>query len=476
MELIMGEIKGLLNGIRKIHFTAICGTAMGSVAVVLKEMGYDITGSDEDVYPPMSNLLADKGITIFKGFDRRNIKENIDLFVIGNAMSRGNPEVEEILTKKKYYISLPELVKEAFIRGNESIVISGTHGKSTTTALSAWLFKNSNLSPGFLIGGIPLNFDTGCLKGEGNCFIIEGDEYDTAFFDKRSKFVHYLPDLLVINNIEFDHADIFEDMDDILLSFKRLVNIVPENGFIIANGDDKDVLEVVEKAHSNIETFGFEDNNKWTAANIEYNKDLTGFDVFKNGSFYDRFIIPIPGKYGIRNSLAVIVLADIKKIDSEILKQSLLSYKGLKRRSEVAGTKKGITVIDDFAHHPTAVRETLFGLRKRYNNSRIFAIFEPRTNTTRRNIFQNELSKAFENADYTVIAKINAPQKVEPDKRLSVEKLIRDVNNDGVNGYYIPDTNEIIEFLLKECKSGDIVVFMSNGGFDNIVKRFLDNI
>ncbi|MFC1724114.1 UDP-N-acetylmuramate:L-alanyl-gamma-D-glutamyl-meso-diaminopimelate ligase [candidate division KSB1 bacterium] len=472
----MNKSFGLQNGAKKIHFTAICGTGMGSVAVVLKQMGFEITGSDENIYPPMSNILHDNGIRVYSGYSRKNIKDDIDIFVIGNAMSRGNPEVEEILAKKKFYISLPELVKEIFIRGRNSIVITGTHGKSTTTALASLVFEYADKKPGFLIGGVPLNFDSGCRKGDGKHFIIEGDEYDTAFFDKRSKFVHYLPDYLVINNIEFDHADIFNTLDEIILSFKRVANIVPENGLILANGDDPNVEKVIRKVSAPLEKYGFENKNKWNVKNIEYNGDNTTFDVYKDNKFFGKFTLPLPGKCNIINSLAVIALSFHNRIDNKVIQEAFLNFKGLKRRSEIVGVEKGITVIDDFAHHPTAVRETLFGLRKKYNDKRIFAVFEPRTNTTRRKILQNELAEAFNSSDFAVIAKINAPEKVPQDERLSIERLIKDINANGVKGEYIPETDNIISFLLNECKKDDVVVFMSNGGFDNIILRFLDKL
>jgi len=472
----MIDKKGLLRGVNKIHFTAVCGTAMGSVAVTLKKMGYSISGSDESVYPPMSEFLEKGGIKINNGFSRKNIKDDVDLFVIANSMSRGNPEVEEILARKKFYVSLPELIKEAFIRGKESIVITGTHGKSSITAMVAWLFECAGESPGFLIGGIPLNFKTGCRKADGRSFIVEGDEYDTAFFDKRSKFVHYLPDYLIINNIEFDHADIFDSIEDIKLSFKRLINLVPENGYIIANGDDKNVSEVIANVPAPLEVYGFDDAGDWRASNVRYEKDVTSFDVYYKTKYYDSFEIPVPGSYNIKNALSVIILAHLKGIDRDVLKKSFLSFKGLKRRCEVRGVIRGITVIDDFAHHPTAVRETLVGLRKKYPVARIFCVFEPRTNTTRRNILQNELAMSFTNSDYAIIAKINAPQKVKPEERLSIDKLIDSIKNTGIKGFYIPETEDIINFLKERCRENNVVVFMSNGDFDNIHDRFIKKL
>jgi len=456
-----------------IHFIGICGTGMASVAVALRQQGYVVAGSDDNIYPPMSTFLEGQGIQIMQGYKPENLNPQPDLVVIGNAMMRGNPEVEAVLNCKLQYVSLPEVLKEFFIRGKYSIVVSGTHGKTTTTSLMAWVFEQAGLEPGFLIGGIPENFGTGCRAGGGKYFITEGDEYDSAFFDKRSKFVHYLPDLAVINNIEFDHADIFPDLESIKMSFRRFINIIPGDGYLVAGGDDPNVKELLGKAFCKVETFGLNQGNIWTASDIQYKPEGTQFRAFREGKSVGEFFLPLLGSHNVKNALAVIASATLLGIPCEKIRAAFSTFKNIKRRLEIKGEVNGIVVIDDFAHHPTAVKVTLEAIRIRYPGRNIWALFEPRTNTTTRNIFQNELARSFDAADHIVIGAVNRPERFKPEERLSPEKLAADLKAQGKDAYSIPNVDEMVQMLVDKLQPGDVVVVMSNGKFGGAHEKLL---
>src|SRR5579872_7340120 len=416
----------------KIYFIGICGTAMGNGALLLREMGYEVSGSDENVYPPMSDLLAASGIKIFTGYDPSHFTLKPDLVVIGNAISRGNTEVEYVLKEKLPYTSLAELLKNYFIQGKESIVISGTHGKTTTSALAAWVFHSAGFEPNFLVGGVLENFGRGYqARPKSQYVILEGDEYDTAFFDKRSKFLHYLPTTLIINNIEFDHADIFSSLEEIKLSFRRLVNLVPKNGIIIANGDDRNIQNIISQSFAPLETFGLLSSCDWQAANISYKSDSTSFDVLHNGKTESHLEVNLLGEFNTKNALAVTIAARHHGISYEEIQKAFLTFKNVKRRLECKGEYNGIKVYDDFAHHPTAIRETLKAFRTKYPKERIIAIFEPRSNTTRRNIFQKELAECFMNADIVFISQIARLNLLPESERLDPEKVIADIRAEG---------------------------------------------
>jgi UDP-N-acetylmuramate: L-alanyl-gamma-D-glutamyl-meso-diaminopimelate ligase len=464
----------MMAGAKKIHFLGICGTAMGSVAAALRERGFVVTGSDESVYPPMSTFLESKGIALFSGYRPENIPEDADVIVIGNAMKRGNPEVEAVLNRKLFYVSLPEALKEWFLRGRHNLVVSGTHGKTTTTSLLAWILIVAKLDPSYMIGGIPANLGKGALFNDSKHFVIEGDEYDSAFFDKRSKFVHYLPELLIVNNIEFDHADIFNNLDEVKLSFRRLFNIVPQNGMILLNGDDPNCVDVARQLQplmAQIEEVGMGPNCARKISDVTYTTDGSHFSL---GS--DRFDMPLIGEFNVRNAAMAISAARFYGVSLEKIREALASFKGIARRQEVRGEVRGITVIDDFAHHPTAIRETLRGLQHRYPGARIWAVFEPRSNTTRRAVFQHELPDALKLADGVFISQIARLEQIPEKERLDPQAVMKAIAESGRPAFYEPDAAHIIEKLVPLLKSKDVVAIFSNGGFDGIHGKLLERL
>jgi len=454
--------------IQHLHFMGICGTAMGATAAALRERGLTVTGSDENVYPPMSTFLQQKGVEIFSGYRAENLPAAADLIVIGNAIKRGNPEVEAVLDRKLYYLSLPETLKEFFLRGRHNLVVTGTHGKTTTTSLLAWIMECAGLEPGYLIGGIPKDLGQGACLRESKHFVIEGDEYDTAFFDKRSKFVHYLPELVIVNNIEFDHADIFKDIEEIKLAFRRLLNIVPGNGMVLLNSDDPNCIEIGKTCPAPIVEVGF---SELAANRIEEAQCDAAGSRFK--LFGVEFHMKLPGNFNIRNAAMAISAARFYGVPMPVIEKAVASFQGVKRRQEVRGEKNGIKVIDDFGHHPTAIRETLSGLRRQYAGSRIWAVFEPRSNTTRRAVFQHELPAAFAPADGTILAKVAKLEQIPEAERLHPEQVVADIAATGKPAFYEPDVEQIIGRVKGLARTGDIVVIFSNGGFDNIHSRLL---
>jgi UDP-N-acetylmuramate: L-alanyl-gamma-D-glutamyl-meso-diaminopimelate ligase len=458
----------MFSEIRSVHFVGICGTAMASAAAAMKEKGFAVTGSDQNVYPPMSTFLADRGIGVMNGYAEKNLDHKPDLVVIGNAISRGNPEAEIALEKKLRYCSLPELLKEFFIRGKRSLVVTGTHGKTTTTSLLAWAFENAGFNPSFLIGGIPTNLGQGARFTDSEWFIIEGDEYDTAFFDKRSKFVHYLPEVVIINNVEFDHADIFENLEVIQTSFKRLINLVPRNGLLLANGDDTNIAGLLNVKHCPIARFGLGDSNDRRATNLQLEGDRSIFEL--DGEKYE---IPLTGELNVRNALAVAACARHCGLTSNQIRKAFATFKGIKRRMEIRGEAGGITVIDDFGHHPTAIRETIRALRVRYPGRRLWAIFEPRTNTTRRNVFQSELSEALSLADAVVVSQVARLELLKPEERLDPVRLMREIGADGKPAAYLATVEEIVAHMAREVRANDVVTVFSNGGFGGIHDKLL---
>ena len=453
----------MFSNIKSIYFIGICGTAMASVAVALQERGVRVTGSDANVYPPMSTFLAERGIEVRKGYREENFSDAPALVVIGNAISRGNPEAEAVLERKLRYCSLPELLKETFIRGKRSIVIAGTHGKTTTTALLTWVFEHNGLNPSYLIGGIPNNFSQGARFTDSEWFIIEGDEYDTAFFDKRSKFVHYLPEVAVLNNLEFDHADIFENLAQIQKSFRQFINLIPRNGLLIANGDDANIAPLLEIGHCPIQRFSLAD-----AGNLEFPVEGSRFSV--DGA---EFVLPLFGELNVRNALAVIAVARHCGLGDSQIQSAFDSFEGIKRRMEVRGEARGVTVIDDFAHHPTAIRETLKALKARFPNRRLWAVFEPRSNSTRRSVFQDDLAAAFGDADKVVVAKVARLDQIPEAERLDAERLIVDVQTYGAEAAYLPDVDAIVNHVTAQAAEGDVVCVLSNGSFGGIHEKLL---
>jgi UDP-N-acetylmuramate: L-alanyl-gamma-D-glutamyl-meso-diaminopimelate ligase len=451
---------------------------MASLAGMLQARGHRVTGSDENVYPPMSTMLADLGIPVMQGYRAEHLAEAPDCVIIGNAIPRGNAEVEETLNRKLLYRSQAETVKEEFIRGRRSLVVAGTHGKTTTTSIAAWVMEQGGLSPTFLVGGVVQNFGVSFRVTESPYFIIEGDEYDTAYFDKGPKFMHYLPELAIVGNIEFDHADIYADLAAVKTAFRRLMNLVPGNGRLIAGWDSPVVREVVaelgERLYTRLETFGTCEDAAWQARDLDYTGELARFRVFREGKEWGQFQTTLIGDFNIRNCLAVIVAADAWGIERQAIGDALASFKSVRRRMQVRGTERGVTVIDDFAHHPTAVRETLQALRTKYKDRRLVAVFEPRSWSSRLAVFQQDYARAFEASDYVVIASVFDSQKAtEKGRVLDTDQLIRDIAAQGKPAFRLEGADEIVRRLAPELRARDVVAIMSNGGFGGIHDKLL---
>ena len=461
----------MFSRIQSVHFVGICGTAMASAAAAMHEKGVKVSGSDQNVYPPMSTFLADRRIEVMSGYAEHNLAHKPDLIVIGNAISRGNPEAEYALDHKLRYCSLPELLKEFFIRGKRSLVVSGTHGKTTTTSLLTWVFEHNGLNPSYLIGGIPNNLGQGARFTESDWFIIEGDEYDTAFFDKRSKFIHYLPEVAIINNVEFDHADIFNSLEAIQTSFKHFIRLIPRNGLLLGNGDDANLASLLNVTHCPVKRFGLGEANAVQAFNIRYGPTASEFEI---PSF--KFHINLVGELNVRNALAVVACAKHCGLKNQQIQAGFDTFKGIKRRMEVRGIAGGVTVVDDFGHHPTAIRETLRALRIKYPQQKLWAIFEPRTNTTRRKIFQTELAASFAEADAVVISQIARLELLAPEERLDPERLIRDLQSADKKAAYLPDVDAIVNHVANNAQGGEIVCVFSNGGFGGIHGKLLERL
>ena len=444
---------------------------MGAVAAELRERGFSVTGSDEDVYPPISIFLEKKGISLKEGYRAENIPADVDVVVVGNAMKRGNPEVEAVLNRKLFYLSLPEVLKNYFLRGRHNLVVTGTHGKTTTTALLAWIMEKAGRKPGYLIGGIPKNLGQGARLNHSKYFVIEGDEYDTAFFDKRSKFIHYLPELLIVNNIEFDHADIFDDIEEVKLSFRRLLNIVPQNGMVVLNGDDRNCVEVAKDCLAQLIEVGFSENCAQRIRDVAYSS--TG-SRFKLGD--DNFEIALVGEFNVRNAAMAATAARFYDVPKAKVGNALKSFSGIARRQEVRGEARGVKVIDDFGHHPTAIAQTLQALRHRFAGHRLWAIFEPRSNTTRRAVFQRQLPEALQLADGVFIAQVAKLEQIPEEERLKPEAVVDAIANSGRPAFYEENADAIVDRIVPMLRPKDVVVVFSNGGFDNIHEKLLKKL
>ncbi|HLG58504.1 MAG TPA: UDP-N-acetylmuramate:L-alanyl-gamma-D-glutamyl-meso-diaminopimelate ligase [Vicinamibacterales bacterium] len=455
---------------KRIHLIGVCGTAMATLAALLKSRGHDVQGSDQHVYPPMSDFLVTEGIRAMSGYLPEHITSDLDLVVVGNAISRGNPELETVLERKIRYCSLPEAVRDYFLWGARSIVLAGTHGKTTTTSLTGWLLTHGKLDPSMLVGGIALNFgDEGSSYrvGTGRDFVIEGDEYDSAFFDKTAKFLKYLPDVAVISNIEFDHADIYADLEAVLVAFRRLVRLVPRNGLLLLGADSPHAHALASTAVSPVETFGLAEGATWQAHDVSHRDGRTQFAVRRNGQPFARFESPLLGIHNVRNALAAIAVGTHVGLTPENLAEGLQRFRGIKRRLETVGVARGVTVLDDFAHHPTAVHETLSALRTGYPGRRVWAVFEPRSASSCRRVFQDDFAKAFSAADEVIVAAVFRSTLPESE-RLSAEQLVVDLTRGGGHARHIPEIDEIVSTIVAEHREGDVVVLMSNGGFGGI--------
>jgi UDP-N-acetylmuramate: L-alanyl-gamma-D-glutamyl-meso-diaminopimelate ligase len=445
------------------YFLGIAGTAMASLAALLKLKGHKVWGTDQGIYPPMSDFLAHHGIQVEQGYHKRHLSERFDLAVIGNALSRGNEEVEEILNRNLPFISLPELIRKEFLSSYKSIVVTGTHGKTSTTALLCWIFEVAELSPSFLIGGIANNFSSSIGLGTGDYFIIEGDEYDCAFFDKRPKFLHYFPRYLIINNIEFDHSDIYKDLEQIKDAFRKLIRIIPNNGLIIANGDDAVVREILEPNYSKLQLFGKGSKNDWIYNSIKLGESGSEFLLKNKNKTIGKFYLNLPGEHQIQNAVAAITIAQKVGVKWVIIKKALETFQGVKRRLEYWGEYHGAKIYEDFAHHPTAIKQTLEAARKMYPAKRLIALFEPRTNTTTRNIMQTELMEALDQADGAILTPVHRIEKIPVSQRLSLEEIIRFMENKRKIIVNVDDYNNLLQTLEKIIKKDDVVVLMTNG-------------
>src|SRR5688500_11997723 len=448
---------------------------MATLAALLKRRGHDVRGSDRNVYPPMSDCLASAGIRTMPGYAATNVTDDVDLVVVGNAISRGHPEDETVLERKLRYCSLPEIIRDQFLWGARSIVLAGTHGKTTTTSLTGWLLADGALDPTVLVGGIALNFGDGGSSyriGRGRDFVIDGDEYDSAFFDNNAKFLKYLPDVAVINNIEFDHADIYGSLDEVRLAFRRLANLVPRNGLLLLGSDSPHAAALQETAVSPVETFGLEGTPVWQAHDVTTGGGLTRFSVRRAGQPFGTFTSPLLGEHNVRNALAAIAVGAYAGLDATRLADGLRSFRGIKRRLETVGEAGGVTVLDDFAHHPTAVRETLSALRSGYPDRRIWAVFEPRSASSCRRVFQDDFARAFGAADEVVVAAVFRSSLPEAE-RLDAGQLVEDLRSQGQSARHIPENEDIIGTVVRERRDGDVVVLMSNGGFGGIHRKLI---
>lgn len=457
--------------IRSIYLIGICGTAMASMAGLLKQKGFEVCGSDANMYPPMSTQLQDLGVRLYSGYRAENLHEaKPDLVIPGNAIPRGNPELEELLNLHLPFCSMTEAIKNFFLRDNHSIVVAGTHGKTTTSSLAAWLLQSAGLNPSFLIGGIPLNFGHSYQWNQSSRhFVIEGDEYDTGFMDRRPKFVNYLPQTVILNAVEFDHADIYPDLAAVENAFWQLIKVIPSNGSIIVNHDNETALRLAKKGYSRIASFGFHPESNFRV-NLE--GWISGEAVFRlNG---ERFKLGTFGEHNILNAAAVAVLGKTLGIPSEEIQRAFESFQGVKRRMELRGEVNGITVYDDFAHHPTAIQSTLAGVRTVFPRARIWGIFEPRSWSSRRNVFQKQFGESFAVADIAVIAPVFEPEKLPPEVRLDPQTLIADIHRNGTPAHYFESNEQLVDFVITHAKEGDKLILMSNGSFDGVHDRILD--
>ncbi len=498
------------ENIKKIHLIAVCGTGMGALACMLKELGYEVTGSDEKIYPPMSDFLAAKGIALKQGFSADNLSYNPDLVVVGNAVRKDNPEAIRTAEMGVYYCSMPQALNRFAADGKNCLMVTGTHGKTTTTSILAWMLYKAGFDPSFMIGGIAKNFDSNYRIGKGKYFVVEGDEYDTAFFDKGPKFLHFDPLIAILTSIEFDHADIFRDLDHVKKAFGKMIEkISPKSSLIAFDGDIniesliksgsfskspqppfikggpgvspliKGELEIPpfikggQRGICKIERYGKNSSSDWKLGSFKIEPPWIFFEVVKKGKAFGSFKTKLVGEHNLQNALSVIAAADNLGIPFDKIYEALETFEGVKRRQEVRGERKGITVMDDFAHHPTAVKETVKALKPFYNHGRIIAVFEPRTNSSMRKVFQYVYPLSFNDADIVCISKPPLLEKIPFDERFSSEKLVDDLKTKGKDAYFFNNTQAIIDFLVNTAKSGDLILIMSNGGFENIHERLL---
>ena len=464
------------ENIRRIHLIAVCGTGMGALACMLKDLGYEVTGSDQNIYPPMSHFLQEKGIDVVRGFRAANLSRRPDLVVVGNAVPKTNPEAVRMMEMGLAYCSMPQALNQLVAEGKKPIVVTGTHGKTTTAALLAHILVQAGCDPTYMIGGILKDYDSNYRLGSGDAFVVEGDEYDTAFFDKGPKFLHFRPHAAILTSVEFDHADIFADLDHVKRAFRQFVAGLPQDCRLVAFDEDPNVQSLSGGAPCPVEDYGRRPGCHWQLDQIDNLSSGCRFEVLKAGRSFGTFHTPLMGSHNLYNTLAAIAVADHLAVPVDSIDAALASFSGIRRRQEIRGVRNGITVMDDFAHHPTAVRETIRAVRPFFSRGRIVAVFEPRTNSSMRDIFQQAYAASFDGADLVCIRRPPLLEKIPPEQRFSSETLVADLTDRGIAARYFPDTDTIIEFLQGEARSGDLVLVMSNGGFDNIHERLLQRL
>ena len=461
---------------RRVHLAGIGGTAMASLAGLLQLQGYRVTGSDQAVYPPMSDLLSGLGIPVMEPYAEGNLEEKPDIVVIGNALSRGNPEVERVLDERIPFTSMAALLREEFLTGRESLVVAGTHGKTTTTSILAWIYQTASqedaaFEPSFLIGGVAENFGVSFQLRPTRSFILEGDEYDTAFFDKGPKFLHYFPDALILTHVEFDHADIYADLDAVKTAFKRLVNLVPRRGRIVAYDASENVTECVSRAFCPVERYGFSETATWQIRSLRYEEGRTCWEVWRQGALWAELSMRMAGEHNVLNATAAAALAHGQGVSKSAIQVALASFQSVKRRLEVRAVVGGVTVIDDFAHHPTAIRETLRALRAVYPQGRLWAVLEPRSNTLRRKVLAGDLVQSLQLADRVLMTGVYQMQRIPADERLHPEEVVAVLNAAGTPAQLCADVEAILQTLVPQAAPGDVVAILSNGGFDGIYEK-----
>ncbi len=465
-----------MTSAKHIHLIGICGTAMASLAGMLQAEGHRVTGSDTAAYPPMSDLLASLGIPILEPSSPAHLSPNPDLVVVGNAISRGNVELEVVLNERIPMVSMAAILRDEFLRNRESLVVAGTHGKTTTTSMLAWIYEvaarsNPALAPSFLIGGVAENFGTSFRVTPTRPFILEGDEYDTAFFDKGPKFLHYFPDVAILTHVEFDHADIYADLPAVKTAFKRLVNLIPQRGRVIAFDGSENVTECVAKAFCNVERYGFAATSHWQLKDLRHEGGTSHWQLLRAGEPFASLTLPLAGEHNALNASAAAALAAGQGLPVAAIAEAIRTFRSVKRRLEIRAEIDGITVIDDFAHHPTAIRETLRALRESYPNRRLWAILEPRSNTLRRNVFELALVDALSLADRIVLAGVFQSETIPAADRLTPENVVAKLQLRNIDARTLPDADTIIASIVPELASGDVIAILSNGGFGNIYDK-----
>jgi len=464
------------ENVKTIHLIAVCGTGMGALACMLKDLGYQVTGSDQKIYPPMSDFLAQKGVAVCNGFQPENIAYGPDLVVVGNAVPGENPEAVKMFEMGLNFCSMPQALNHFVAANKKILLVTGTHGKTTTASIVAWLLMDAGYDPSFMIGGILKNFDSNYRLGSGDYVVIEGDEYDTAFFDKGPKFMHYDPEIAVLTSVEFDHADIFSDLAHVISIFDEFISGLTERSLLIAYDEDDNIEKLLGHQKCRTERYGAHSNADWLLSEISMDPPGTTFNVSKQGDFFKTFKTLLPGTHNLCNATAAVAVADRLKIPADAIAHGLETFSGVKRRQEIRGEKRQITVMDDFAHHPTAVRETIKAVKALYSDRRLVAVFEPRTNSSMRSIFQQDYPLAFDAADVVCIRRPPLLEKIPVDDRFSSEQLVADLNHRGKDAHYFADTQTIIDYLCETALPGDMVLIMSNGGFDNIHERLLESL